>query len=203
MTEATKPLPAEPVEAAATPSTAAPAQSVNATRLLAEVAAKSAILWIRLPDGATHPAWYVWHDDQDPAGSGPSAYVISGVGEQPLPWLPTDVELIFRSKDTANRVLTIGATTREITPDSPDWDAAAAVIRPHRLNLSGPADMAEAHWRSGCTIHVLTPLGAPVEQPGAYAVASGASTLTPARGTTQTWRPWHLWGRPASRRGTP
>ena len=87
MTEPTRPLPDAPAEA----TDSAPA-AVNITRLVAEAMSKSGILWIRLPGGDTHPAWFVWHDDGDERGTGPAAYVISGIGEQPLPWLPAEVE---------------------------------------------------------------------------------------------------------------
>ncbi len=196
MTEVTAPLPEEPAEAAPT---AAP---VNVTRLLAEAASKSSILWIRLPDGAAHPAWFVWHDNEDPRGTGPAAYVVSGLGEQPLPWLPAQVDLLLRSKDTGGRLITITAEVAEVTPESPVWDAAVEVIRPARLNLQGSPAEVEARWRAGCTIHVLTPHGRPHEQPGSYAVGSGARAVSPAKGTTIGWRPWHLFGRPATRRGT-
>lgn len=200
MTEPTRLLPDPGADA---PSEAQPAPApVNVTRLVGEAASKSGLLWIRLPDGRTHPAWHVWHDDGDPRGTGPAAYVISGIGEQPLPWLPDEVELILRSKDTGGRLLTVAAAVREVTPASPDWDAAAEVIRPERLNLAGDADSVDARWRSGCTIHVLTPHGRPHEQPGAYADRSGAERISPAKGTTSTWRPWHWRGRPQSRRGT-
>ena len=182
------------------PPNAAP--QVNITRLLAEAASKSGILWIRIPGGTTHPAWFVWHDDEDPRGTGPAAYVISGPGEQPLPWLPPQVELILRSKDTSARLLTITAEVTEVTPESPRWDAACAVIRPERLNLVGTPEEVDARWRAGCTIHVLTPHGRPSEQPGAYAVGSGAAVVAPTRARTIGWRPWHWLGRPSSRRGT-
>lgn len=201
MTEVTRPLPS-PEDAAGTPDAPPAAPRVNVTRLVAEAASKSGLLWIRLPDGATHPAWHVWHDDGDERGSGPEAYVISGVGEQPLPWLPDEVEVIFRSKDTGGRLLTLAAQVREITPAAEDWAAAVEVIRPERLNLVGTAEEVEARWREGCTIHVLTPHGRPREQPGVYAAGSGSRPVVTARAATAGWKPWHWRGRPASRRGT-
>ena len=138
---------------------------VNVTRLIHEAASKSGLLWVRVPDGGTHPVWHVWHDDGDDRGTGPAAYVVSGPGEQPLPWLPDEVELILRSKDTGGRLITVHATTREVTPEDPDWDAAVEVLRPERLNAVG--DTAE-RWRQSCTIHLLTPHGRLVEGPGHY-----------------------------------
>jgi hypothetical protein len=197
MTEPTRPLPDAPAEA----TDSAPA-AVNITRLVAEAMSKSGILWIRLPGGDTHPAWFVWHDDGDERGTGPAAYVISGIGEQPLPWLPAEVDLLLRSKDSGGRLLTIGATVREIAPTDDAWEAAAAVLRPERLNLVGTTEDVDTRWRQGCTIHVLTPHGRPTEQPGAYAAEPGSRRIAPAKAASARWRPWHWRGRPQSRRGT-
>ena len=59
MTEVTRPLPG-PDDESRPPAGAPTAPRVNVTRLVAEAASKSGLLWIRLPDGATHPAWHVW-----------------------------------------------------------------------------------------------------------------------------------------------
>ena len=176
-----------------------PPPPVNVTRLIHEAASRSGLLWVRLPDGHTHPVWHVWHDDGDERSAGPAAYVVSGPGEQSLPWLPDEVELILRSKDTGGRLVTVNATARELSPEDPAWDAAVEVIRPERLNAVG--DVGE-RWRQLCTIHVLTPHGRPIESPGSYADASGATTVTPAAATTAVWRPWHWRGRSGARRNT-
>ena len=117
--------------------TATEVPPVNVTRLIHEAASKSGLLWVRLPDGSTHPAWHVWHDDGDDRGTGPAAYVVSGPGEQPLPWLPDEVELVLRSKDTGGRLVTVHATAREVTPEDAGWDDAVEVLRPARLNAVG------------------------------------------------------------------
>ena len=184
-------------DAPAPPTT--PTPGPNITRLTHEAASKSALLWVRVPGGSTHPAWHVWHDDGDERGTGPAAYVVSGPGEQPLPWLPDEVELILRSKDNGGRLLTLHATAREVRPDSPEWDAAAEVLRPVRLNAVG--DVVQ-RWRESCTIHVLTPHGRPIEAPGSYSSDSGAAPVRPAPAATATWRPWHWRGRAGARRNT-
>lgn len=130
-----------------------PPHPLHVTRLLAEAASKSSVMWIQVPDGATYPVWFVWHDDGDPRGTGPALYVVSGPGEQNLPWLPEDVEVIFRSKDSGGRLLTTAAATREIDPQDPDWAAAVEVLRGERLNATG--DLV-ARWRESATIHVLS-----------------------------------------------
>jgi hypothetical protein len=188
-----------PVEEPGRATVPVPTAPVNITRLTHEAASRSGVLWIRVPGGGTHAAWHVWYDDGDDRGPGPAAYVVSGPGEQALPWLPDEVDLVLRSKDTGGRLLTVRATVREITPESPEWDAAAEALRAERLNAVG--DVAE-RWRQSCTIHVLTPHGRPLESPGSYAGASGSATVSPAQPATAGWRPWHWRGRAGARRNT-
>lgn len=170
---------------------------VGVDRLVGEALSKSGVLWVRVPGGEAHAVWHVWHDDEGARGTGPAAYVVSGPGEQTLPWLPDEVELVLRSKDTGGRLLVLHATARELEPGSADWEAAAALLRPERLNATG--DVVE-RWRQGCTIHVLTPHGRPVESPGSHDDASGAAPVRPAPGTTAHHRPWHWRGRAGARR---
>lgn len=176
-----------------------PADAVDVTRLTHEAATKSGLLWVRVPGGTTHPVWHVWHDDGDERGTGPAAYVLSGPGEQHLPWLPDEVEVILRSKDTGGRLLTMRATARQLEPGSTAWDAAVEVLRPERLNATGEV---EQRWREGCTIHVLAPHGRPVEAPGRYDDGSLAAPVRPAAPTTTRRRPWHWRGRARARRNT-
>ena len=143
-----------------------------------EAASKSGLLWIGIPGGGSHPVWHVWHDDGDERGTGPALYVVSGPGEQSLPWLPDEVEVLFRSKDTGGRLLTVHAAVTELVPEDPAWDAAVEVLRPERLNAVG--DVAQ-RWAASCTIHVLRPHGRLLEGPGAYGDDSGATTVHPVR----------------------
>lgn len=172
-----------------------PPHPLHVTRLLGEAASKSSIMWIAVPGGGTHPVWFVWHDDGDPRGAGPSLYVVSGPGEQNLPSLPPEVDVIFRSKDSGGRLLTTAAATREISPDDPEWGAAAEVLRAERLNAT--SDVVQ-RWRESATIHVLSPHGRPVPPDS----GSHLEQIQPGTATTASWRPWHWRGRPASRRGT-
>jgi len=197
-TTADLPVPGATATAAAD-TAGAPAVPVNVTRLTHEAASRSGLVWVRLPGGTTHPVWHVWHDDGDERGTGPAAYVVSGPGEQALPWLPDEVELIFRSKDTGGRLITLHATSRELTPEDEGWDAAVEVLRPERLNAVGDT---AARWRESCTIHVLTPHGRLTEGPGHYTDGSGATSVRPAAGATSRWRPWHWKGRAGARRNT-
>lgn len=193
---------------------AAPRETgVDLTRLTDEAAKKSGLLWLRIPGAGTHPVWHVWHDargdggggdddddsDSDERSAGPAAYVVSGPDEQPLPWLPEEVEMILRSKDTGGRLLTLRATARRLEPATPAWDTAVEVLRPERLNATG--DVA-ARWAAQNTIHVVTPHGPPLEAPGAYDDGSGAAPVRPGAPATVTRRPWHWRGRAGARRNT-
>lgn len=192
----TAPLPLG-TSARPTDSGASGSPGVNVTRLLAEAANKSDVAWVRLPGGATHPVWFVWYDDGDPRGTGPAIYLVSGPGEQPLPWLPPEVEVIFRSKDSRGRLLTVTAAVTEVTPDSPRWEAAVQILRPARLNAVG--DIA-GRWRESATIHILAPHGRPAAE---ITRGSGRRLVDPAPATTLGRRPWHWHARPQHRRGAP
>ncbi len=172
---------------------------VDVSRLTTEAATKSGLLWVRLPDGQSHPAWHVWHETGDEHAPGPAAYVVSGPGEQFLPWLPDEVELLLRSKDTGGRLLTLPATARELEPGSTEWTVAVEALRAERLNAVG--DTVE-RWRDSCTVHVLSPHGPPVEFPGHYDDAPGTVPVRPAPPATARWRPWHWRGRAGARRNT-
>lgn len=166
---------------------------VNVTALVREAASKSGLIWVGVPGDRAWPVWHVWLDD--------SAYVVSGPGEQPLPWLPEQVSLTFRSKDTGGRLVTVTAATATLTPDDPRWPAATAALRASRLNAPGGVDLIR-RWADTATVTCLTPYGAPLESPGSYDQRSGAAPPAPTPATTRTWNPWHWKGRPKRRRGT-
>ncbi len=176
-----------------------PPPPVNVTRLIHEAASRSGLLWVRVPDGGTHPVWHVWHDDGDERSAGPAAYV------DLRSWRA--VAAVAARRGGAHPAQQghrqpVGHGERDGTgalPEDPAWDAAVELIRPERLNAVG--DVGE-RWRQSCTIHVLTPHGRPIESPGSYADASGATTVTPAAATTAVWRPWHWRGRARARRNT-
>ncbi|WP_295702356.1 hypothetical protein [Lapillicoccus sp.] len=175
--------------------------------LVTEAMSRSGILWIEVPDDRlgpadrvgpadrAWPAWFAWEDD--------TAYVVNGLGEQYLPWLPEFVVLVLRSKDTGGRLLRVRARAQVLIPDAPAWGSAVAALRAARLNA---VDDVEERWRTDCAVTSLTPVtGAPtglVEGPGHYDDGSGAAEPAPTRATTATWHPKHWRGRPARRRGT-
>ena len=179
--------PAPPELTAGTPLTVTP---LNVTALFAEAATKSGLMWVQPPGDRAWPFWHAWADE--------TVYAVSGPGEQALPWLPEEVLLILRSKDTGGRLLTVQATVQEIGPDDEGWGAATEALRAGRLNAS--VDAIE-RWARECTVRALRPFGTPVEGPGSYPTTSGAAPPPPSEATTATWRPWHWRGRPRRRRG--
>lgn len=171
--------------------------AADVTALVREAAAKSGLLWVQPPGQRAYAAWHVWLQD--------TAYVVSGPGEQTIPPLPSEVTLVLRSRDSGGRLLTLRATATALTPGDERWDAATAALKASRLNAPADDDGVElvARWAAECTVTALVPYGMPVESPGSYGDGSGAAPPPPTPATTSGWRPWHLRGRPKSRRGTP
>ena len=185
-------LAAPAAPAAATTPEAAP---LNVTALFAEAATKSGLMWVQPPDDRAWPFWHAWADE--------TVYAVSGPGEQTLPWLPPEVRLILRSKDTGGRLLSVQATVHEIGPADERWSSATEALKAGRLNTrndGGTEDVVE-RWDRECTVRALQPFGAPLEAPGSYPTTSGAAPVPPSEATTATWRPWHWRGRPRRRRG--
>lgn len=166
-----------------------PRAPLNITALVNEAASKSGLIWIDVPGDRAWPAWHAW--------DGERLWVVAGPGEQTLPWMPDRVDVIFRSKDSGGRLLTVTAEVREVTVDGPDWATAVGALTGTRLNA---VDDQVTRWSQHCVVRSLTPFGAPVETPGSYAAGSGAAPPVTSAATTSRWRPWHLGGRPQRRR---
>ncbi len=156
--------------------------------LLAEAASKTGLVWLR-PAGQQRawPAWHVWHEG--------AVHLVSGPGEQQLPPLAGEVDLLVRSKDTGQRLLTVPALATTLSPDDERWLPAATALAASRLNSPVPPAELPARWQAGATVTRVEARGAATERPGSYDDASGAAEPPPAEGTTSTWRPWHLGGR--------
>jgi hypothetical protein len=164
--------------------------------LVAEAAAKSDLLWVRpVPapgrPARSWPAWHVW--------TGDAAYVVSGPGEQPLPPLEGEVDVILRSKDTWARLVTVRAVAATVRPDDAAWAEAAGALKAKRLNAPDPDRLLE-RWAAANTVTRLTPTGPVLEGPDAYDLGSGAAPPPPTPATTASWAPWHLRGRHNTRR---
>ena len=162
--------------------------------LVAEAAAKSDLLWVRPEPGSTGRAWPAWH-----VWTGDAAYVVSGPGEQPLPPLDGEVDLILRSKDTWARLVTVRAQATTVRPEEPAWAEVAGALKAKRLNAPEPDTLLE-RWAASNTITRLTPSGAVLEGPGGYDQSSGSVSPPATAATTASWAPWHLRGRSDTRR---
>lgn len=160
--------------------------------LLSEAAKKSGLLWIDVPGDRSWPAWHVWLDG--------TAYVVSGPGEQPLPALPAEVTVTFRSKDTGGRLVTVPAHATVVTADDPRWEDVSTALKASRLNA--PAGDTVARWASEAIVYALAPHGEALDGPGSYSQESQAAQPAKTPATTLTWRPWHVKGRPKWRAGT-
>jgi hypothetical protein len=160
--------------------------------LLSEAGKKSGLLWIDIPGGRAWPAWHVWLDG--------TAYVVTGPGEQRLPWLPAKVAVTFRSKSTGGRLVKVPATATVIKPGDEPWEAATFALKASRLN--SPAGDTVARWADEATVYALKPEGDAEEGPGSYSQESGAAEPAATPAITRSWTPWHLKGRPKWRRGT-
>lgn len=162
--------------------------ALNITELFSVAVAKSAVSWIQIEDRA-YAVWHVWDRD--------ALLVVTGPGEQTLPPLPDQVLVVVPSKDNGGRLLSIRAHAVVVSPTDPTWELAVEALAAKRLNAT---DDLAARWRESCTIYAVHPFAAPVEQPGAYGQESGAARVSAGKGTTATWRPTHLRGRPWVRR---
>ena len=160
------------------------APAAIAAALLGEAMTKSGLLWIEVDGDRTWPAWHVWDDG--------AALVVSGPGEQPLPWLPPQVRVVLRSKDTGRRLLTVRAHVHVLEPGSPEWQRATELLRASRLNS---VDDSLTRWAAECTVVALVPFGTPLESPGAYSADDHREPPARTSATTTSWRPWHWGGR--------
>lgn len=177
--------------AAPAPAPAAPAAVPARPLALAEAALNAAgIMWIQpAPDDRPRPCWYAWV-----AGSADQpgvAYVVNGPGEQDLPYLPADVVLHLKSKDSGGRLTKVAATAEKLAPTDPRWEAAAEALAAGRLNST---DDVRARWREQCTITLITPVR-PLEDPKEPETNSGSEQIAPSSGTTGMNLPWHIRGR--------
>lgn len=156
----------------------------DVTALLSEAMNKTGVLWVDVEGDRPWPVWHVWDDG--------AAYVVSGPGEQPLPWLPKEVRLMVKSKDTGGRLLTVPAHTYVLSPESDTWVRAADLLKASRLNA---VDDCFTRWANQCTITAFLPFGVPLERPGSYESGSGRGQPARTAATTTSWRPWHWHGR--------
>ncbi|MGW1137270.1 hypothetical protein [Streptomyces zhihengii] len=121
-----------------------------ARALVEEATKKSGLVWVR-GEGPARALWHVWHD-------GAALVVGDGPGEQPLPGLADGgaAEVTVRSKDKGGRLVVWTASVRQLTPGSPEWDAAVGGLRGKRLNAPDAERMTE-RWARECRVLRLEP----------------------------------------------
>jgi hypothetical protein len=155
--------------------------------LIAEACTKSDLVWVRpLDEPRARAAWHVWHDD--------AVCVVYGTGEQMLPLLQGEVEVVARSKENGSRIVTFVADAETVPAGTPEWDAAAFRLAASRLNAHDPATQKE-RWASGALIALLRPAWAAAAGPGDDASPSYAEQPPGGPGTTLSRRPYHATSR--------
>lgn len=152
--------------------------------LVAEACSRSDTVWVRLPGEArTHAVWHVWHDD--------AVCLVYGTGEQQLPILPGEVEVIARSKETGTQVVAFHAQVDALTSRTPEWEAAAHALSAARLNARDLTEQAE-RWATGAVVSLLRPVAVTAAARGDDDTPSGAAPPAGNENTTLTRKPFHL-----------
>jgi hypothetical protein len=155
--------------------------------LVAEACTRSDLVWLRVDsESRHHAAWHVWHDD--------AVCIVYGNGEQVLPALPGEIEVVARSKDTGAQVIAFRAQVDTLTGRTPEWEAAAQALSTSRLNAVDPAGQRE-RWATGTVISLLRPVAVSVAARGDDDSPSGSAPPPGGPGTTLDRQPFHLGGR--------
>ncbi|RKN09031.1 hypothetical protein [Streptomyces radicis] len=161
--------------------------------LIEESAKKSALVWVRGPEGAARALWHVW--------SGGAVCLVGGPGEQPLDGLGladgAAATVSCRSKDKGGRLVVWPAVVAEPAPGSESWSDAVAELKGKRLNAPDADGIAE-RWARECRVLRLEPAGEPSQRPGAMPSESSAAPPLPTPASTRVATPSGL---PVRRRG--
>ncbi|GAA3591006.1 hypothetical protein GCM10022223_01910 [Kineosporia mesophila] len=155
--------------------------------LVAEACSRSDVVWVK-PGGTDRyqAVWHTWHDD--------AVALVYGAGEQMLPVLTGEVEVMARSKDTGAAVIGFLAHVDTLTSHTPEWDAAATVLSAARLNAVDVAQQRE-RWASGAVVSLLRPIAVTVAAEGDDSTPTGSLPVLGGPGTTTEKRPFHLGSR--------
>ncbi|SOD61016.1 hypothetical protein SAMN06297387_102432 [Streptomyces zhaozhouensis] len=164
--------------------------------LIEEAARKSALVWVRGPQGPARPLWHVWHDG--------ALWLVGGPGEQPLDGLGLvpggRATVSCRSKDKGGRLVVWAAEVAEPGREDPSWATAVAELAGKRLNAPDTASLAD-RWAAECTVLRLAPVGEPLQRPGAMPDDGGAAAPLPTPASTRVATPSGLPTRRRARRG--
>lgn len=148
--------------------------------LVEEAAKKSALVWVRGPEGPVRALWHIWHDG--------GVCLVGGPHEQPLDDLGlTDggtATVTARSKDKGGRLVAWTARVVEPAPGSEQWETLAGELKGKRLNAPDFATLTE-RWARECRILRLEAVGEPVQKPGAMPDTSHATAPLPTPATTR------------------
>jgi len=160
--------------------------------LIAELAAKSDLMWVTVPGQPPQPLWNVWHDD--------AIAVVTGGIEQHDPGLAHggSVEVILRSRDNWARQVTVTAVVERLEPGTDAWAGAASALHPKRLNPPDGEAQPE-RWALESTLWLLRPTAEVAEQPGAMSDDSHRAEPVATEATTLTRMPFHA-GRATKKR---
>ncbi|MBC9956050.1 hypothetical protein [Yimella sp. cx-51] len=149
---------------------------------------RSAVSWLVVGD----QTWPVWHAVVDSR-----IYVIGGPGEQPVPELPEQLQVILRTKDTRAKVGPVPARALRLHPGVPAWQPAVDALLAARQGV--PSEALLDRWKARCAVWAIDiDLDAHLPRP-APDEHSGARVAAATTATTDRWRPRHL-GRPRRRR---
>lgn len=142
---------------------------------------RSAVSWLVVDDRP----WPVWH-----AVDGERLYVVSGGGEQELPTLPPQIQVILRTKDTHARVGPVPAKVFRLYPGVPAWEAAVTALLAARQGVPGEAVL--DRWKASAAIWAIdVEADAPSRAPSADE-PSGARAPWPTPATTDPRLPRHF-----------
>jgi hypothetical protein len=160
--------------------------------LIAELAAKSDLVWVRVPERPPQPLWNVWHDD--------AITVVTGGIEQHDPGLAHggSAEVILRSRDNWARQVTVTAVVERLEPGTDAWAGAASALHPKRLNPPDGEAQPE-RWALESTLWLLRPTAEVAEQPGAMSDDAHRAEPVVTEATTLTRMPFHA-GRATKKR---
>ncbi len=156
--------------------------------LVEEAAKKSALVWVRGPEGPARALWHVWHD-------GAVCLVGDGSLEQPLTGMGLadggTATVSLRSKDKGGRLVVWRARVAELAPHGERWEAAVGALRGKRLNAPDTPRIAE-RWADESRVLRLEPAGQAVRTSEAMPDDSHAAVPLPTPATTRVRAPRSL-----------
>jgi hypothetical protein len=131
--------------------------------LIAEATKRAGLIWIAVGKRRPHPAWHVWRAGPGPGGLEPpgAAYVLTGLGEQPLPGLAEATRVtVIAASSPAGAPVTWTAAVSRVEPGSGEWDEVIGPLVAGRLNaVLPPGETSPApRWAQAGTVFRLTPI---------------------------------------------